>query len=317
MSFSVGTAAYQSSDLSSYVDQSEEDDWSVGGGVTVEGIGIMLDADWSFSNDASQSSDAYRAQSGSRSVSFSLSDPDLGDAFDVAIRRDRVYGAPVFSILAGKSRCVYENATVPRDDISMEPVMMNLGLYAAQTATLVINNAAPLNETFSWYLNVAMETNLAGLIVSASGVVLQHNAVLLTIPPGPTYVALTVTTSPQFSSLYNHTGDSVTMVLTLTGVCYGDVVSANNYAYTTSTTLKVNYIYTQASRLLPVHHFLDRVLDALDKARQLLSSPAFSAVQLVLVAVVLGLAQLCYTSRSSTKWAMKALLAKRVNGASV
>ena len=52
----------------------------------------------------------------STSVSASLSDPDIDDEFVVDIYYDDKYGAFIFNTVAGRSRCIFEEGTLPNED---------------------------------------------------------------------------------------------------------------------------------------------------------------------------------------------------------
>src|SRR4051812_13697251 len=102
------------------------------------------------------------------------------------IRRDPVYDTPVFITLSGKSRCKIEANTLSRESIEMNmnpSTLVNIPYDDSVTSILEITNQSPTAETFSYYLNQDIESNSNGLFITANGVVLQHNAVYLTLKP--------------------------------------------------------------------------------------------------------------------------------------
>lgn len=78
--------------------------------------------------------------------SFTLSDDDAGDHFDVLIKRDPEYDTPMFLTNAGRSSCPFESGTVPREGVELivdkvvgygtgdESVLFNLTLRNTQIA---------------------------------------------------------------------------------------------------------------------------------------------------------------------------------------
>ncbi|WP_459211881.1 LamG-like jellyroll fold domain-containing protein [Aquimarina rhabdastrellae] len=104
------------------------DDGSVNGGGVVTGINIgtsfnALGVRISLSNETSISgvrSNASNNSNGSSRVdSFTFTDDDAGDQFNVSIRRDPEYDTPMFLTRAGRSMCPYESGTVPRQGVEI------------------------------------------------------------------------------------------------------------------------------------------------------------------------------------------------------
>lgn len=40
-----------------------------------------------------------------RTVSYTLADDDIGDNFSVNVKKDKVFGTPVFDVVGGRSQC--------------------------------------------------------------------------------------------------------------------------------------------------------------------------------------------------------------------
>lgn len=213
-------------------------DWSIGGGVSVIGVGLHEGYTEAKSADNSGSQSFSSAETTGSSVSFNLDDPDLGDTFDVMIRRDPWYNTPVFITLSGKSRCRYEQNTLMRESLimNMNPsTLMNIPHDSVATSVLEITNESPTKETFSYYLNQEMEDNENGLILTANGIELLHNAVYLTLKPGVTQVLIGI--KRAIGSRYSF--DSIR--LKLTGVCYEHIVSATEYSFNAVTAFSVSF----------------------------------------------------------------------------
>ena len=169
----------------------------------------------------------------SNTVSFTLADPDQGDLFSVVVRKDTVYGSPVYVTTSGRSRCAAENNTIARESVSLQlstASFSGIDPTDTVTTTLTLTNNAPFGETFGYFLNVEAETNTGGLLVSANGVALAHNALLLQLAPGPTAVTLVMARGPGTGYSF----PSVELVLS------GDP-SACAVPYSTSVLLSVTF----------------------------------------------------------------------------
>ena len=145
-----------------------------------------------FENDATQT---Y-----SNTVSFTLSDPNIGDNMQILVKQDPVYGSPVYVLQSGYSRCApeppipgFQGGTLSRENVTMQFVQTSFSGQNPNTAgstTVVLTSYAPLKETFGYYLNVNTETNQGGLQLFANGQPMLQNSVFLNLPYGPTYVSL-------------------------------------------------------------------------------------------------------------------------------
>ncbi|CAL2095803.1 LamG domain-containing protein [Tenacibaculum sp. 190524A02b] len=112
--------------------------------VNVFGVGLALSNETKihyFVNDSSS-----RENGNNRVDSFTLTDDDAGDQFDVSIRRDPQYDTPMFLTNAGRSSCPFESGTVPREGVELivdkiegfgtgdESILYNLTLRNTQIA---------------------------------------------------------------------------------------------------------------------------------------------------------------------------------------
>ena len=116
-----------------------------------------------------------------------LSDPDEGDQFSVAVLRDTMYGSPVYRTLAGRSHCLGEANTVFREQITATLTTNNFIQVPPNTklsTTLIIQQDAPFQNQWDYFLNIDLASNTRGLIIEANGVILAFNAVLLTLGAG-------------------------------------------------------------------------------------------------------------------------------------
>ena len=63
------------------------------------------------------------------SLVIDLGDPDEGDLFDVIIRKDTVFGSPVYVTMSGQSRCPAEAGTLQREGPNMQWQGSNSSLH--------------------------------------------------------------------------------------------------------------------------------------------------------------------------------------------
>lgn len=170
----------------------------------------------------------------SKTVGFHLEDDDPGDFFSVDIKKDRVYGTPVFTVVAGTSSCPFEPGTQPRDEPQMtldNYLVTNVpsngqGVFVANLA-----NLSQSGETREYSVRSVNESNLDGAIIKLGGQIitttpvtysipaLQSIPVLLTVERGPlanTYENLQVVMYPPCDEAL---ADTVTFTVNFQSVC--------------------------------------------------------------------------------------------------
>ena len=239
LSFSLDFGSNVDSSTSTDIDQSASTSSETTHKITIIGAGLSYTSSMSTSVTQASSSETSLSSGAGQGLQFIFSDPDLGDSFDVLIRRDPVYNTPVYVTTAGKSRCKPEANTVAREQLEavMRPaVRTQIPADGTATSVLEITNGSPFNETFSYFLNVDHESNSAGLIISANGVQLAHNAVLLQLRPGLTSVLISMTRMQGSGYTYPRIG------LSLTGLCYEEVLPVTAYAYRAETAFSVSFV---------------------------------------------------------------------------
>jgi hypothetical protein len=105
-------------------------------------------------------------------VDFTLSDPDIGDYFDVQISHDPIYGTPVFDTLAGRSLCPHEIGTDAREAFDVVfPILSNTDGFATSNELDMVGtdvnkkfrsvhrgNGASAGSGASFYVEVVNET---------------------------------------------------------------------------------------------------------------------------------------------------------------
>ena len=106
-------------------------------GVEVMGVGLGSTSTVSFGMNLGSS--VSSSKTNTTTIEYTLADDDEADDYSVKIKTDKVYGTPVFEVVAGNSSCPYEEwtnadgevVTNPQD----EPFMQ---FQSASTATNVL-----------------------------------------------------------------------------------------------------------------------------------------------------------------------------------
>jgi trimeric autotransporter adhesin len=121
----------------------------------------------------------------SKTVGFHLDDDDQGDFFSVDVKKDKVYGTPVFSLVAGTTSCPFEEGSQPRDEpqITMDGYVAN-NVPANGSAVFVANlaNLSQSGETRQYSVRTVNESNLDGAIIKLGGQVITTTPVTYSIP---------------------------------------------------------------------------------------------------------------------------------------
>ena len=131
----------------------------------------------------------------SYNMHIELSDPDIGDQFDVAIQQD-TNGLPVFQTLSGRSSCGPEANTVAREQLAMS---LSQSEFTHQDASGVVNlvmsltNESPFQEAFGYTIWHTINTN--GLAFAFNGVDDGYGSNYYLLPPGQTEVLVSAYTS--------------------------------------------------------------------------------------------------------------------------
>ena len=101
------------------------------GGVSKESVeGTDLSLDFTMSNE----------------LVITLGDPDPNDMFHVEVRRDAVFGSPVYVLSSGQSMCAYEEGTLARDMPELlvrTPMFTHVNPNSAVSTTLQLLNKSP------------------------------------------------------------------------------------------------------------------------------------------------------------------------------
>lgn len=108
----------------------------------------------------------------SKTTGFTLADDDIGDYFTVDVKRDLVYGTPVFKTLSGASSCPYEPKTVPREEVALtvdRQIANNVLENDAAVFKFTLGNISQTEETREYLFGLIPESNPNGAIVKVQG----------------------------------------------------------------------------------------------------------------------------------------------------
>lgn len=138
-------------------------------GVEIAGSGVKggVNVGFRMSNGGSVSS----THTVETTTDYTLSDNNPGDLFSVNVKRDPVYGTPMFETIAGESNCPHEENTVALDNSVITANTMVLKNIKKDTAnfTLYLGNLSidPNPREYILFLNAA--TNPGGATVLIGG----------------------------------------------------------------------------------------------------------------------------------------------------
>jgi hypothetical protein len=146
----------------------------------------------------------------SKSVGYVLSDDNIGDRFNLIIKRDGVYPSLVFDVQAGASSCPYEAwpdletgepRMMSRDKpgLSIVPVagkQYNVPADEAAAFTLYLENLSPTGEQRRYVLREVATANPHGALIRANGVFINDDLVYFPEPGQALPLTVTVERGP-------------------------------------------------------------------------------------------------------------------------
>lgn len=157
-------------------------------------IGTEVNMSWTTTTNKSSE------VSNSKEVSFTLNDKDPGDFFSVDIKRDKVYGTPAFSLVAGTSSCPHEEGTQQRDLPQIQilnPLQQNVPVTSQAVFTVKMTNLSESQETRTYQVIVDPNSNLDGAIIRLGGQLISQFPASFTIPANQSiYATLSVEKGP-------------------------------------------------------------------------------------------------------------------------
>ncbi|MCW5909360.1 MAG: T9SS type A sorting domain-containing protein [Chitinophagales bacterium] len=136
----------------------------------------------------------------SKEVTYTLTDDDAGDFFSVDIKRDKVYGTPAFTVVAGTSSCPHEEGTQQRDMpeiLVLNPLQQNVPVTSQAVFTVKMTNLSESQETRTYQVIVDPNSNLDGAIIRLGGQLISQFPASFTIPANQSiYATLSVEKGP-------------------------------------------------------------------------------------------------------------------------
>ncbi|MBK9981651.1 MAG: T9SS type A sorting domain-containing protein [Saprospiraceae bacterium] len=186
-SYSAGNTQTHSSSIEIMNTSSITTEHYVEGTFGIDGLiefgGSGIGFGWEYATSERFGATQNQSQSSSRMLSYTLTDDDPGDVFDVDIVRDPMFGTPVFRLKDDgitKSSCPYEGGYQrdnpklsivgePTDHITLENVP------GGSTTSFTVKLCNESNEKRGYYLKLNASSNLKGAVVKAGGVPLNGN----------------------------------------------------------------------------------------------------------------------------------------------
>ncbi len=172
-------------------------DIAVALGLTVNGIGV--EGGFNVATEYSTGSSTSNSESNVQTFGYVLADDDAGDYFSVNVRKDPVYGTPVFQLVSGATSCPLEPNTLAREgvQIGISPAaVVNVPPDQPATFSLLVGNASPSGEDGTYQITVPQASNPDGAVIKVNGVAIE-TALLIDIPAGQQVpVTLTVERGP-------------------------------------------------------------------------------------------------------------------------
>ena len=173
-------------------------------GLTVDGVGV--EGGWKFKSGITWGRSTQTEETTTSTMSYVLADDDetsslnyQSDYFTVNVKKDPVYGTPVFDLLAGASSNRWEQNTLPRDGVNLSAnTYTAAGLLDGEEAVflLYLDNTSQTDEDRRYYLTLHHETNPGGATVKINGMPLveqmpfdipagQRVQAVMTVDQGP------------------------------------------------------------------------------------------------------------------------------------
>jgi hypothetical protein len=139
-------------------------------GVTVNGLGLSYGLNMSWTTESTES-ETFTTEK-TRTVGYTLADDDIGDNFTINIKKDPVYGTPVFDLVSGQSQCPHEPKTQPREGVDMaadKQVAVNVPMNDVAVFKLTLGNTSQSEEVKFYTLEGLQENNPDGAVIRFNG----------------------------------------------------------------------------------------------------------------------------------------------------
>ncbi|MBI3195314.1 MAG: T9SS type A sorting domain-containing protein [Ignavibacteriae bacterium] len=161
------------------------DDVAFAAGVTVNGIGI--EGGFNVTTQLTTGKSKSTTVTTSQTVGYHLGDDDPGDNYTVDVKKDKVYGTPVFKAVAGATRCPWETGTTNREEVQggIAPAfVVNVPPDELAMFVLTIGNTSPTGEAWPYKLKALTETNPDNAAITLFGDILPPDGIHINVPAG-------------------------------------------------------------------------------------------------------------------------------------
>lgn len=142
----------------------------IGAGFEVAGSGVQGSVETNMRFELGTSLTGSQLEE--RTTGFELNDDDPGDFFSVDIKKDPVYGTPVFQLISGRSSCPWEVGTQPRETPQLQAdgyTQRDIPAGDAAVFELSLANISQSDEARTYLLRFLQESNPDGAIVTIGG----------------------------------------------------------------------------------------------------------------------------------------------------
>lgn len=171
--------------------------------INIEESGAGMNLDFALNAFARFETTTSSTYDTSRTVSYTLSDDDIGDAFLVKVKSDDVYRTPVFELLGGRSSCPWEGPTAlsdpaattftgtqPRDSAVLQTSGIDLVTGAdpngEATLQLQLTNDSATDEQREYQVRLIQTSNADGALVNLNATNLSGKPASFFLDPGET-----------------------------------------------------------------------------------------------------------------------------------
>ena len=179
-------------------------------GLEIAGSGVSGGVNIGFRMETGKSRTTTSTKS--TTISYTIDDDDDGDNFTVDVRKDPVYGTPVFALLAGQASCPDEPIAQKRDNAQVSiPIPVKRDLNPTQEALfeLKFTNTSDAGQTRDYYLFFDQKTNpfpAASITINGSPYVGTGGVLLQGMPYNATQSITIGVTRNQGGDLYSYEG---------------------------------------------------------------------------------------------------------------
>lgn len=140
-------------------------------GISINGFGITNEN--LYSVRILETGSENETEDFSRTVKYVLKDDDPGDNYTVDLKRDGVYGTPVFDVVAGESMCPWEPNTVNRQEVSLaiDPtIQTGVSSNEAAVFNLTLGNTSQTSQTMAYRIGEVPGSNPNGALIDIIGI---------------------------------------------------------------------------------------------------------------------------------------------------